>query len=294
MKARAFAPAKINLSLHVTGQRADGYHLIDSLVGFAGVGDSVSVTPDVVSGLTVSGPYSDGIPTDRTNLVRLAADLVWSDKPVHVHLEKNLPVASGIGGGSADAAACVRALECLSGRAIDPGKSAQLLKAGADIPMCIKSVPARVGGIGDEIVPLPSLPKYPIVLVNPGIQVSTASIFEALTEREYSEMQDVPADVSDVSGTLRWLKDQRNDLQDVAVSLVPEIGLVLRRISDNPACQLSRMSGSGATCFGVFDSPSAADDAAVAMAEQFPDWWIVSTRLDGQERAAAQLTRSTT
>lgn len=294
MKARAFAPAKINLSLHVTGRRADGYHLIDSLVGFAGVGDRVSVTRDTVNGLTVSGPHSDETPADRTNLVTQVADLVWPDKPVQIHLEKNLPVASGIGGGSADAAACLRALECLSGRAMDPGKSAQLLKIGADIPMCISSVPARIGGIGDEIAPLPSLPKYPIVLVNPRVAVSTASIFEALPERENPEMQDVPADVSDASRVLRWLKNQRNDLQDVAVSIVPEIGVVLRSISVNRGCQLSRMSGSGATCFGVFDTISAANDAAVAMAEQFPDWWIISTQLDGQERAAAQLIRSTT
>ena len=294
MKARAFAPAKINLSLHVTGRRSDGYHLIDSIVGFAGIGDCVSTTCSEVSGLTVCGPYSDETPVDRTNLVTQVADMVWPDKPVQVHLEKNLPVASGIGGGSADAAACFRALECLSATTIGPDTSAQLLKIGADIPMCVNSVPARIGGIGDRIAPIPSLPKFPVVLVNPLVSVSTASVFEALRMRENAKMRDVPDDFSDAPKVLHWLKDQRNDLQDAAVSLVPDIGLVLSRISATSGCRLSQMSGSGATCFGIYDSAASADNAAIAITRQNPDWWVVSTQLDGQERAAAQFIRSTT
>ena len=294
MKARAFAPAKINLSLHVTGRRSDGYHLIDSIVGFAGIGDYVSTTCSEVSGLTVCGPYSGKTPVDRTNLVTQVADMVWPDKPVQVHLEKNLPVASGIGGGSADAAACFRALECLSATTIGPDTSAQLLKIGADIPMCVNSVPARIGGIGDRIAPIPSLPKFPVVLVNPLVSVSTASVFEALRMRENAKMRDVPDDFSDAPKVLHWLKDQRNDLQDAAVSLVPDIGLVLSRISATSGCRLSRMSGSGATCFGIYDSAASADNAAIAITRQNPDWWVVSTQLDGQERADAQFIRSTT
>ena len=169
-----------------------------------------------------------------------------------------------------------------------------LLSLGADIPVCVRSAPARIRGIGEEIDLLDALPKLPIVLVNPRVEVSTAAVFASLDQVEDSPMSNLPHDLSDQVALIHWLKRQRNDLQSAAISLAPEISQVLNSISATLNCQLARMSGSGATCFGLYDTSRQAEKAAKALLAERPDWWVVATQLGGQDKAAAQLTRSTT
>lgn len=294
MTAEAFAPAKVNLTLHVTGKRPDGKHLLDSLVGFANVGDVVTVTPDARSGVTVSGPEAAGVPTDDSNLVAKVAAAFWPAEPLQIHLLKNLPVASGIGGGSADAAACFRAICQLGGTREGARAMRSLLSLGADIPMCVRSAPARIRGIGEEVALLNALPNLPIVLVNPRVEVSTAAVFAALDQTDNPPMKDLPHDLSDHVALIHWLKRQRNDLQSAAINLAPEISQVLNHISATPDCQLARMSGSGASCFGLYGTSRQAEKAANALVAEHPDWWVEATQLGGQNKAAAQLIRSTT
>lgn len=284
MPIRVFAPAKINLALHVTGQRADGYHLLDTLVGFASVGDWLELS-EGATGFSVSGPEAAQVPADGRNSVLAAAGAFGFTGALH--LEKHLPVASGIGGGSADAAAAVRGIVALTGQ--EPaGLAARLLALGADVPMCHASTPARVRGIGEEIAPLP-LPALPVVLVNPRVEVSTPAVFKALTEKGNPPLGAPPAPAD----LLPWLAARRNDLEPPAIALVPAIGEVLGALR-NCGAGLARMSGSGATCFGIFTDDSKAGTAARALRARHPGWWVAAARLDGQDRLAPQLIRATT
>lgn len=302
MTVRVFAPAKINLTLHVTGQRKDGYHLLDSLVMFAGVGDVLTLTPAAENELTVSGPESKGVPTDARNLVMQVASTLWQDQPHEIHLEKNLPAAAGIGGGSADAAACFRGLSLLmqhSDPAFDAKQFADramrdLLNVGADIPMCMASKPARIGGIGDQIEVLDAAPKLAILLVNPRISVPTPSVFAALKNRTNPAMTDMPSDISNTSAFIDWLSEQRNDLEPAAISQAPAIATTLTQIGQTSGCLLARMSGSGATCFGLYQTTREADEAARQIEEFDADWWVKSTTLIGDDPAMPQLIRATT
>ncbi len=291
-----FAPAKINLALHVVGQRPDGYHLLDSLVAFASVGDRLTLTDAGPHSLTVSGPEATAVPQDDSNLVLRVAARFWTKGPLHIHLEKNLPVASGIGGGSADAAACFRGMMRLldqqdpdSDRALlTPDSMAQLLRLGADIPMCLIGDPAHVSGIGETILPLDDFPHLPVVLVNPRVPVATPDVFRNLSQRDNAAMDPLPAELSDVAALIGWLARQRNDLQDAAMRLAPVIGTVLEALGATPGCRLARMSGSGATCFGVYDSVGQAETAAESLHHARPDWWIAPAVLDGQTRIGGQ------
>jgi 4-diphosphocytidyl-2-C-methyl-D-erythritol kinase len=286
---RVFAPAKINLCLHITGQRADGYHLIDTLVGFASVGDVVELSTEGPEGLTISGPEAAGLAADAGNLVSRMAALCWRGGPLRLHLVKNLPVASGIGGGSADAAACCRGIMALQHTPVDP---AALLALGADVPMCLASQPARVSGIGEVIAPV-ALPPLPVLLVNPRVPVPTPAVFRALTAKSNPPLPPLPGPLT-AEALTRWLTDQRNDLQAPAVAIAPEIASTLAALSGLPGCVLARMSGSGATCFGIFASDAAVQAAAARLAETRPDWWIAGASLNGPDRAAPQLIRDTT
>ena len=270
-KADEPAPAKVNLTLHVTGRRGDGYHLLDSLVAFADFGDRVSVSSAARSSLTVAGAEAAAVPTGPDNAVLRAAGLIGV--AADIHLEKTLPSAAGLGGGSADAAATLRALARLSGRAIP----ADAMSLGADVPVCLLSRAARMRGIGEDLAPV-ALPRLPAVLVNPRRPLSTAAVFAALRQRDNPPMPDLPA-FRTVAGTIRFLADQRNDLEPAACSLEPAIGLVLTRLSRDPACLLARMSGSGATCLGLCASFDAAVGLAAALAGDHPDWWIRPTTL---------------
>ena len=268
------ARAKINLTLHVTGRRADGYHELDSLVVFADLGDQISLRRAENLRLTVTGPFSAGVPTDQTNLVlqaAKAAGIVGAD----ITLEKNLPAAAGIGGGSSDAAALLRAAEKSHG--VDLPSHDRILALGADVPMCVLARAAQIGGIGGQIDPVQGLPPLPAVLVNPGVAVHTAEVFYRL-EGSFGHPMSPSPDTCDRGDFMVWLRNQRNDLQPPAMTLAPVIGEVLGALNaQHPEC--ARMSGSGATCFGLFKTTRLAEDAAAAISKVHPDWWVRATVL---------------
>ena len=260
------ARAKLNLALHVTGRRADGYHLLDSLVAFAETGDRVSLQPGPLS-LSLDGQFAPDLDTCDDNLCLRAARLIGGR--ASIRLTKNLPVASGIGGGSADAAAVLRAFSrqglCM------PENPEQL---GADVPVCLAGHPARMRGIGDVLDPVPPIPPLPLVLVNPGMALSTPQVFGGLARRDNPNL--TPPDWTDAEGLLIYLSTCRNDLQASAQALVPQIGAVLGALRAGGA-RLARMSGSGATCFGLFDSSAAAASAAIDLTRR--GWWAVASEL---------------
>lgn len=267
----SFAPAKINLTLHVTGQRADGYHTLDTLVAFADLGDMVTIAPACDLSLDVRGPFAGGVPTGAENLVLRAARLAGMETGA-ITLDKHLPPSSGIGGGSSDAAALLRAL----GRDLDLPPEA-ILTLGADVPMCLLARAAHVSGIGDVVCPVPDLPALPAVLVNPGVAVSTAQIFATLSERNNAPMT-VRPDRPDVPTVLHWLAAQRNDLEQPAIAHAPVIAEALAALRDAGSA-LARMSGSGATCVGLFRDLDAAHKAERRLMARHPGWWVRTTLL---------------
>jgi 4-diphosphocytidyl-2-C-methyl-D-erythritol kinase len=269
------AYAKVNLTLHVTGQRDDGYHLLDSLVVFAGIYDEICVEPADDLSLEICGPYAAGLAAEADNLVLRAARLLAPSRGAAIRLTKNLPVASGIGGGSADAAAALRALARLWG--VDLPDMAKVAGLGADVPVCLASRAVRMRGIGEDISPLPPLPALEIVLANAGIGVPTPQVFKALTQKTNPAMpENLPA-WPDAAAFCDWLAAQRNDLQAPAASIAPEITETLGLLRAS-GCLFAGMSGSGATCFGVC-APGQAEQAASAISQQRPDWWVASGQL---------------
>ena len=260
-----FAPAKINLALHVTGRRSDGYHLLDSLVVFADVGDTLSVAPARHRRLMVIGPMSEGVPEDGRNLILRAAGMMGQG--VDVVLDKRLPAAAGIGGGSSDAAACLRAIHQISGAWPED----QGLALGADVPVCLLARACRMAGIGEELTPIDPFPQLHAVLVNPGIALATPEVFRHLKSRENPGLGEIP-DWQDAAELTQWLGLTRNDLEAPAIIEAPLIGQVLEALRGSEACQIARMSGSGATCFGLYPSAEAAQAAAAALAR--PGWWV--------------------
>ncbi|GGF49799.1 4-diphosphocytidyl-2-C-methyl-D-erythritol kinase [Mameliella alba] len=261
-----FAPAKINLTLHVTGQRADGYHLLDSLVMFADVGDRVTVARASEMSLRVTGPMAAGVPDDARNLCWKAAEAFG--EPVAITLDKHLPAAAGIGGGSSDAAAVLRGMEQLFGRP----SGVHLPDLGADVPVCMLAHAARMQGIGEQVTPL-DLQPLDVILVNPRVEVSTPAVFKALDRRDNPPMTPMPEGPRS-RDVLTWLAEQRNDLEAPASDLRPEIGQVLRELSFLDGVRLVRMSGSGATCFAVFESRGLHEVMAQEMRRNFPQWWV--------------------
>jgi 4-diphosphocytidyl-2-C-methyl-D-erythritol kinase len=268
--AEAFAPAKVNLTLHVTGRRADGYHLLDSLVIFADVGDRIAVAASDAPFLRVTGPRAEGVPRDASNLVLQAAALAGHG-PFTITLDKHLPAAAGIGGGSSDAAATLRAIATLTSSQVT-----DTLALGADLPVCLHGRPCRMSGIGEQIAEIPPLPPVHLVLVNPGVPVPTGAAFAGLDRCDNPPM---PADLPvwpDAAGFAAWLARQRNDLEQSARRLAPEVGTVLTQIAATQGCLLARMSGSGATCFGLYASRQEAEDAARALSGAHPAWWVTA------------------
>lgn len=265
-----FAPAKVNLSLHVTGQRADGYHLLDSLVAFLSVGDRVTVGPG--DGLRIIGPQAGALQADDDNLCLRAARVMGGG--VTVTLEKVLPVSSGIGGGSADAAAVLRAMARL-GRPLPD--AATVVGLGSDVPVCLAGRPLRMEGVGERLSPV-SLPPAWLVLVNPGVAVSTPAVFRILARRDNAPMPAIPP-FSDTVALAAFLAAQRNDLQEPAIGLAPVIADALGALAARPACLLARMSGSGATCFGLFADEAAAAAAAAGLQQEKPNWWVAAGRV---------------
>lgn len=270
---REAAPAKINLTLHVTGQRPDGYHLLDSLVAFADVGDDVSARPASHTRLRVTGPMAAGVPEDARNSVLRAAALIGVE--AEITLDKHLPAAAGIGGGSSDAAATLRALARISGCAVPE----DVLSLGADVPVCLLARGARMRGIGDDVAPVEGMPALDAVLVNPRVPVATPAVFSRLERRENAGLPAVLPRWRDGTELARWLGAQRNDLEAPAQALCPEIGAVLAALRAGGGCTLARMSGSGATCFGLCPDTAAARIEAARIAAERPDWWVAATRL---------------
>jgi 4-diphosphocytidyl-2-C-methyl-D-erythritol kinase len=284
-----YAHAKVNLYLHVVGRRADGYHLLDSLAVFAGAHDVLSGVPAEAMSFALSGRFGGELRQEdqSSNLVMKAAALLRAaleqqhdagrdknhDKVASLLLEKNLPVASGIGGGSADAAAALRLLRRLwaDGTIKEARLDALALSLGADVPVCLNQRPARMGGVGEVLGPAPKLPDCAMVLVNCGVGVSTPAVFRAREEmfRPPAELPDSWPDAVSLAADLAGL---HNDLEPAAIALCPPIADVLSAIGAQPGCLLARMSGSGATCFGLFATEAEAAAAAASLSR--PDWWV--------------------
>lgn len=276
-----FAPAKINLSLHVTGQRADGYHLLDSLVAFADVGDRLDVRPAPALSLRVSGPMAAGVPEDGSNLVLKAALALTQGGDeglgASITLDKHLPAAAGIGGGSADAAAALRLLsELWSVPLPDPEA---VLALGADVPVCLHGRACRMRGLGEVLSAVPPLPPVPAVLVNPRVEVPTPAVFKLLAQKDNPPMPETLGGFADVRALAEWLAGQRNDLEGPARQVQPVIGAVLAALEASPGALLARMSGSGATCFALHESAESAADAAARLAAAQPGWWVRACHL---------------
>lgn len=277
-----YAPAKINLALHVIGRRPDGYHLIESLAVFTRFGDRVGVAASDEDRFSASGPFAAHVPLDEANLVLRARDALraafphLAATPVAITLEKNLPVASGIGGGSSDAAVALRGLAEFW--AVDD--HAALLRIGlslgADLPMCLAAQPLVARGVGDDLTTVPGFPALGLVLVNPDVAVSTADVFGALARRDNAPLPPLPPHV-DFHTLRNWLEITRNDLEPAARKLEPLIGAAAAAL-DRAGSGFTRMSGSGATCFGLFETGNVAKRAALAIRARHPGWFVAATR----------------
>jgi 4-diphosphocytidyl-2-C-methyl-D-erythritol kinase len=274
------APAKLNLSLRVTGRRADGYHELDSCVVFTEWADRLSIVPDAALTLELAGPFAVALAERSDNLViraarRLAAH-AGRTPDLRLILDKRIPLAAGLGGGSADAAATLRGLDRLWDLRLDSSELLAIaLELGADVPVCLLGRPARMRGIGERIEAL-ALPALDLVLANPNEAVSTARVFAGLGSVRSGPGREAPAPAGRAE-LLEWLRGCPNDLEAPARRLVPMIDRVLEALGQQPGCRLARMTGSGATCFGVFEDPAAAARAAAAVRRGHPDWWVVST-----------------
>jgi len=277
------ARAKVNLTLHVGRVIADrggayyGYHPLDSLVVFADVGDEIRAEPAEKTQLTIVGPFTKGLSAEADNLILKAIAAVSaraSVPPFNVVLTKNLPVASGLGGGSANAAAMLRILQNYTDLAVSDWREIAL-SLGADVPVCLLSQTAHMTGIGEAVTPIKDLGQWPAVLVNPGVPTPTGSVFKAFDNmtgtkapRETPRPQKLSGDM--LARTL----DGRNDLEPPATENVPIISDVLRELSVQTGAQIARMSGSGASCFALFDRTAQAKNAADIIARSHPEWWV--------------------
>ena len=291
-----FAPAKINLYLHVIGRRDDGYHLLDSLVAFADIGDQVRISPANDFSFTAQGPFASAFTAKEKdaspNSANLAVRAAWMlaraaqrEPRVKIALVKNLPLASGLGGGSSDAAAVLWGLTeywNLSPQAV-PAMDGLMLKLGADVPACYACRPAFIRGVGDVAATVPDLPELPVLLVNPGKRCSTARIFSEF-DAPFAAPPEESALPPSRDGLLSFLEDRRNMLTGPAVRAVPEIAAALESLEGQRGCVLARMSGSGATCFGIFDDEDAALAAAERILAAHPSWWVRAGTLNRPER----------
>jgi 4-diphosphocytidyl-2-C-methyl-D-erythritol kinase len=277
----AFAPAKGNLYLHVLGRRADGFHRLDSLIAFADIGDRLSAAPAASLSLDLSGPESGGLAgLGDDNLVLRAGRRLAAHAGVGggaaLHLEKHLPIAAGIGGGSSDAAAALRALARLWRRDIGEAALAALAaELGADVPVCLFGRPAWVGGVGEQLAPAAGLPPAGILLANPRRPLPTDAVFRARSGQFGASGRFAPMP-RDAAGLARVLAERGNELTKAATALVPEIAAVLARLAALPEALLARMSGSGATCFALFAGRAAAEHAGALLAAAEPGWWCAA------------------
>jgi 4-diphosphocytidyl-2-C-methyl-D-erythritol kinase len=274
------ASAKVNLFLHVGMRRPDGFHPLQSLAVFTSAGDVLRAEAAPRLSLTLDGPFADGLRAEDDNLVLRAARALAAKAAVpagaSLTLTKNLPVASGIGGGSADAAAALRALKQLWRLEIEDAALLEIAAAlGSDVPVCVPSSAAYMEGRGEILTPV-SMPRLPMLLVNPGVAVPTRDVFAALKTRSGTGTA-LPGGFTDAAALLQFLAATRNDLEEPARALQPVIGAVLDRLAALPGVRLARMSGSGATCFALFAGEGACQAAAAALRQANPGWWIAPT-----------------
>lgn len=268
---RQLARAKVNLTLHVGALRGDGYHALDSLVVFADIGDDLTFNPAAETRLSIHG--ADDLPTDGSNLILRAMAMIDAP-PHHIELTKNLPVSAGLGGGSANAAAVLRQFS----NALTHDELA--FQLGADIPVCHESRTAMMRGIGEDVTPISGLRQLSAVLVNPGVAVSTGGVFKAM---DAAPRPKAPRANALSGGLLSRALAGENDMQDFAIAQVPIINDVLRALAQQSGCELARMSGSGATCFGIFRSDAQAVAAAETISTDHSDWWVRACRLGDLE-----------
>jgi 4-diphosphocytidyl-2-C-methyl-D-erythritol kinase len=276
------APAKINLALHVGARRPDGYHALETLVVFADLADTLTARPaDGATTLDMAGPFAPLL-TETTrsseNLILQAAAALspGSRRPMQFTLAKQIPVAAGLGGGSADAAATLRLLNRIWGLALAPEKLAAIgAKLGADVPMCLASRALVARGTGELITPAPGIPPLSLVLANPGFGVPTGAVFAALGKGERASLPPLPGRFASAGDLVAWLSQTRNDLTDPARAVAPDAVAAVDALGNDPECLLARMSGSGATAFGIFGEPAAADRAANRLKTAKPDWWVL-------------------
>ena len=294
------ASAKVNLTLRVLGRRADGYHELSSLVAFADCGDRLSLVPGGQLTLTVAGPRAAQAGVDADNLVLKAARALAARVPGLVagafQLDKELPVAAGLGGGSADAAAALRLLARANDLASDDPRLYEAARAtGADVPVCLDPRPRLMWGIGEKLSPPLDLPPLRAVLVNPGVALATKDVFagwmpaaERLLPFDISALEKI----QDRDQLLQALAQQANDLEAAAIKLAPAVGDLLAVLRTLAGCRLARMSGSGATCFGIFDDGTAAQTAAGMLRGKYPRWWVQACRLGSAAPADADKLRT--
>ena len=287
---RVGAPAKLNLYLHVTGRRADGYHELDSLVTFTALADTLELAPADSLDLTVTGPFAGALDAGGNLAARAAtalAERLGRSAAVQMTLDKQIPVAAGLGGGSADAAAVLRGLARLW--RLGAGHAAALhevaLRLGADVPVCLDSRAASMAGIGEALSAPPPLPPCAALLINPGVPVPTGPVFAA-RRGPFSTASPIDEAPKNATALAALLRGRRNDLEQPAIERAPEIGVVLTRLAHTPGCLLARMSGSGGTCFGLFEDEAAAAAAADAIAREEPAWWVRATSLNHEGETA--------
>jgi 4-diphosphocytidyl-2-C-methyl-D-erythritol kinase len=284
-KVSVRAPAKLNLFLHVGDRRSDGYHALESLIVFAETSDTLEFTPGPKLTLKITGPFGRALARDSDNLVLKAARALQAKFPhegqgAHIALEKNLPLASGLGGGSADAAASLRALNGLWRLDLPESELLDIAaEIGSDVPACLLSSPCWMEGRGERVTKLPAMPPFELVLVNPGVAVPTGPVFAALNARSGLGAIAPPPVLASVWDLVAYLADAGNDLEAPAGRFAPVIEDVLVALGHEPACVLAQMSGSGATCFGLFDGSVYAAGAAERIAQEHPHWWVRSTRI---------------
>lgn len=277
------APAKINLYLHITGRRADGYHLLDSLFVFAKDGDVIHVRSSDQLSLKICGPYARFLSDGEDNIVlkaaRLLAKACHTDPVAEISLEKNLPVASGIGGGSSDAAATLKALSILWNKRLSDGELAEIaLQLGADVPSCLAAKAVQVSGIGEILTPAAEMPTLYVLLVNPNRPVATPAVFKA-RETFFSSPAAFTQKMTDFDEFVRELSCRHNDLSRAACLIEPAVAEVLRELEEDPLCRLARMSGSGGTCFGLFSNSVDASLCCHRIQKKHADWWFLNTQV---------------
>jgi 4-diphosphocytidyl-2-C-methyl-D-erythritol kinase len=277
------APAKVNLALHVIGRRPDGYHELESLIVFAGVADEIVARRARKDSLEVTGPFAAAAGSGDANLVSRAIAAFRDRWPAHapfglaVELHKNLPVAAGLGGGSADAAAALRLMaRSGEGDVPMPALADIALTLGADVPACLASRPCEVRGVGEIVHRLKHFPPCHLVLVNPLVPVVTADVFRALERRANPPLPPLPEPLTRPAQLGIWLHETRNDLEETAIKLVPAIGELVEAIGKTDGCILARMTGSGGTVFGLFGSASRAHQVAHDLRERWPGYWVAA------------------